>query len=146
MYWSYGRMVSVLMMVLWEISKMKKTENFLIPFLKGIVFLYNLSLNTHDSDDKLMIFSYCSQKMVGWCEGVVYLTSPGHPTDTGLQLGKAYYPYSWYGFRKNVFISSVSLLLFLFLFLPCPFHLYYLFSFLPFFWEMTQNDPQKLCR
>ena len=25
--------------------------------------------------------------MVGWCEGAVYLTSPGRPTDTGLQLG-----------------------------------------------------------
>ena len=24
--------------------------------------------------------------VVGWCEGVVYLTSPGRPTDTGLQL------------------------------------------------------------
>ena len=28
------------------------------------------------------------------CEGVVYLTSPGCPTDIGLQLGKAYYPCS----------------------------------------------------
>ena len=27
-------------------------------------------------------------------EGVVYLTSPGHPTDFGLQLGKACYPFS----------------------------------------------------
>ena len=26
--------------------------------------------------------------VVGWCEGVVYLTSPGRPTDIGLQLGK----------------------------------------------------------
>ena len=31
---------------------------------------------------------------VRWCEGVVYLTSPGHPTDIGLQLGKACYPCS----------------------------------------------------
>ena len=30
--------------------------------------------------------------MVGWCEGVVYLTSPGRPTDIGLQLGVACYP------------------------------------------------------
>ena len=31
----------------------------------------------------------------GWCgESVVYLTSPGRPTDTGLQLGKACYPCS----------------------------------------------------
>ena len=26
---------------------------------------------------------------VGWCEGIVYFTSPGRPTDIGLQLGKA---------------------------------------------------------
>ena len=32
--------------------------------------------------------------VVGWCEGVVYLTSPGHPTDIGLELGKACYPCS----------------------------------------------------
>ena len=32
--------------------------------------------------------------VVGWCEGAVYLTSPGHPTDIGLQLGKACYPCS----------------------------------------------------
>ena len=29
--------------------------------------------------------------MVGWCEGVLYLTAPGRPIDTGLQLGKACY-------------------------------------------------------
>ena len=33
-------------------------------------------------------------EVVGWCEGVVYLTSPGRPTDIGLQLGKACYPCS----------------------------------------------------
>ena len=32
--------------------------------------------------------------VVGWCEGAVYLTSPGRPTDIGLQLGKACYPCS----------------------------------------------------
>ena len=32
--------------------------------------------------------------MVGWCEGVVYLMSPGRPTDIGLQFGKACYPCS----------------------------------------------------
>ena len=30
----------------------------------------------------------------GWCKGAVYLTSPGRPTDIGLQLGKACYPCS----------------------------------------------------
>ena len=32
--------------------------------------------------------------VVGWCKGAVYLTSPGRPTDIGLQLGKACYPCS----------------------------------------------------
>ena len=32
--------------------------------------------------------------VVGWCKGVVYLTSPGRQTDIGLQLGKACYPCS----------------------------------------------------
>ena len=32
--------------------------------------------------------------LVGRCEGVVYLTSPGRPTDIGLELGKACYPCS----------------------------------------------------
>ena len=37
------------------------------------------------------ILSYKSSPlgMVGWCEGVMYLTSLGHPTDIGLQLGKS---------------------------------------------------------
>ena len=34
------------------------------------------------------------QGVVGWCEDVVYLMSPGCPTDIGLELGKAYYPCS----------------------------------------------------
>ena len=32
--------------------------------------------------------------VVGWCEGAVYLTSLGRPTDIGLHLGKACYPCS----------------------------------------------------
>ena len=39
-------------------------------------------------------YLFCSVKVVGWCEGAVYLTSPGRPTDIGLQLGKACYPCS----------------------------------------------------
>ena len=35
-----------------------------------------------------------AQGVVGWCEGAVYLRSPGRPTDIGLQLGKACYPCS----------------------------------------------------
>ena len=30
--------------------------------------------------------------VVGWCEGVMYHMSTGHPTDIGLQLGKVCYP------------------------------------------------------
>ena len=43
------------------------------------------------------VFLICLKIYVGvvrWCEGVMYLTSPGRPTDTGLQLGKACYPCS----------------------------------------------------
>ena len=59
--------------------------------------------------------------VVGLCKDVVYLTSPGRPTDIGLQLGKACYPCMSKGRRGMfyVFISSVSSLSFLFLFLPC---------------------------
>ena len=32
--------------------------------------------------------------VVGWCEGAVYLTSLGRPTDIGLQLDKTCYPCS----------------------------------------------------
>ena len=37
---------------------------------------------------------YVLTGVVGWCEGAVYLTSLGRPTDIGLQLGKACYPCS----------------------------------------------------
>ena len=55
--------------------------------------------------------------MVGWCEGVVYLTSPGRPIDIGLQLGKLAILVASKGGRGMFSVSSV---LFLFLFLPCP--------------------------
>ena len=35
-----------------------------------------------------------SSGVVGWGKGVIYLTSPGSPTDIGLQLGKTCYPCS----------------------------------------------------
>ena len=37
---------------------------------------------------------YKKQGVVGWCEGVMYLMSPGRSADIGLQLGKACYPCS----------------------------------------------------
>ena len=44
--------------------------------------------------DELEPMPYWVDGVVGWCEGAVYLTSPGRPTDIGLQLGKACYPCS----------------------------------------------------
>ena len=42
----------------------------------------------------LLTLSLPQVGVVGWCEGAVYLTSLGRPTDIGLQLGKACYPCS----------------------------------------------------
>ena len=44
--------------------------------------------------NRLEDYAYPGNGVVGWCEGAVYLTSPGRPTDIGLQLGKACYPCS----------------------------------------------------
>ena len=66
----------------------------------------------------------CIFGLLGCVEGFMYLTSPGHQTDIGLQLGKACYSCSSEGSRGNVFISSVSSLSFLYLF----YYLFYLFS------------------
>ena len=55
-----------------KISPKKNPENFQIKFL--------------------FFFHMCG--VVGWCDGAVYLTSLGRPTDIGLQLGKACYPCS----------------------------------------------------
>ena len=91
-----------------------------------------------------------SLRVVGWCEGAVYLTSPGR------QLILAY---SWA--RPAILVVGKGrggmFLFLLFLhfhscssFFPVPlfhllFYLFYLFS--PFLWETTQNDPQGLkCR
>ena len=43
---------------------------------------------------KYFLQSFSPFEVVGWCEDVVYLTSPGRPTDIGLHLGKACYPCS----------------------------------------------------
>ena len=84
--------------------------------------------------------------MVGWCEGAVYLTSPGRPTDIGLQLGKGpailvvgrvegecFYFFCFFTFIP-VPLSSLSLS-----FISSTLSS---ISFLPFLWETTQNDPQ----
>ena len=86
--------------------------------------------------------------VVGWCEGVVYLMSPGRPNDICLQLGKACYPSGRGGGGCFYFLCF-------FTFIPIPLSSLSLsfistissITFLPFFWETTQNDPQGLtCR
>ena len=80
--------------------------------------------------------------VVGCGEDVMYLTSLGHPTDIGLQLGRACYP--WGGmFLFLLFLHFYSCSSFI----PVPlfYLLYYLlYLFAPFLLEMTQNDPQGL--
>ena len=57
---------------------------------KGAMFLFLQFLYGHS----LFPQSHLYLEVVGWCEGVMYLMSPGRPTDIGLQLGKACYPCS----------------------------------------------------
>ena len=73
---------------------------FVIVALPG--FFFYLFLHTHTG-------------VVGWCEGVVYLTSFGRPTDIGLELGlqikaegKCFYFFCFFAFIP-VPLSSVSL-------------------------------------
>ena len=88
--------------------------------------------------------------VVGCGEGVVYLSSPGHPTDIGLQLGKAcilvagkgrgggggrFYFFCFFTFIP-VPLSSLSLSFFTSTISSI--------SFSPLFWETTQNNPQGL--
>ena len=63
----------------------------------GIRHVYHISIQCNKVKVIVIIFSCSSdfvlylEGVVGWCEGAVYLTSPGRPTDIGLQLGKACY-------------------------------------------------------
>ena len=83
--------------------------------------------------------------VVWWGRGVVYLTSPGCPTDIGLLLGKAAKG------RGGIFLFLLFLhfrsfsSFFPFPLFPLFYYLFYLSSF--FLWATTQNDPQRLtCR
>ena len=94
--------------------------------------------------DKVLFFQ--PNGVVGWC-GVLYLTSPGRPTDIGLHLGKARCPCSRYRYWGNAFISSVSSLLFLFVLLPCSSLSSLLLSLLSLFSPSLGDDtkwPTKL--
>ena len=82
--------------------KVAKTLSYNQHFiLQGLSSLAPM-LYTHINHDIVKCFLFRNQLanfhqllgVVGWCKGVVYLTSPGRPTDIGLQLGKACYPCS----------------------------------------------------
>ena len=54
----------------------------------------NSAMTVHCFFAQPFIIIYSLSGVVRWCEGVMYLTSLGRPTDIGLQLGKACYPCS----------------------------------------------------
>ena len=62
-----------------------------IPRHTIVVEYYGFTLGVRVSVGPLSVHPW---GVVWWCEGAVYLTSPGRPTDIGLQLGKACYPCS----------------------------------------------------
>ena len=77
--------------------------SFLFPHKSTIilvcfdVFIFLYEPHCQKTNFQTCAFSdYLNQPVgvVGWCEGAVYLRSPGRPTDIGLQLGKACYPCS----------------------------------------------------
>ena len=93
---------------LWSLAGHTKTQEKYIAEITGITHIHQMLL---EPTEKLLtvgktsyvglelskVFLFPSEKgggVVGWCEGAVYLTSLGHPADTGLQLGKACYPCS----------------------------------------------------
>ena len=53
-----------------------------------------LQIEQERSEEESSVGDALALGVVGWCEGAVYLTSLGRPTDIGLQLGKACYPCS----------------------------------------------------
>ena len=63
--------------------------------------------------------------VVGWGKGVVYLVSLGHPTDIGLQLGKACYHCSRWGVEGECFYFFCF---FTFIHFPSPLSLSFISS------------------
>ena len=54
----------------------------------------SIPLMTVHCTEPFIIIHDLNMRVVGYGEDVVYLTSSGHPTDIGLQSGKACYLYS----------------------------------------------------
>ena len=59
-----------------------------------VYLLVNLFSKLYFTFFFFFFFFFFLQGVVGSGNGVVYLTSPGRPTEIGLQLGKACYPCS----------------------------------------------------
>ena len=100
----------------WEETSVNKCHGhiLLIIFIIYLLFIFDLHIFLYTDSHSLMmlwrtfeettnrvcavlalrlrLFSYYNMGACG--EGVVYLTSPGRPTEIGLQLGKACYPCS----------------------------------------------------
>ena len=60
-----------------------------VPILRGMTVIF-IGQHSHWGTSNKHPYG----GMVGWCEGVLYLTAPGRPINIGLQLGKACYPCS----------------------------------------------------
>ena len=69
-------------------------SRFSAIFCKGNNFCHFILLLALQANSVKGIISKRKEGVVGWCKGVMYLMSPGHPTDIGSQLGKACYPCS----------------------------------------------------
>ena len=76
-----------------QLTTVRQLENL----LKGLLTVRVNALVAIRSPNNMLLFlaplgrrtsSKSGLGVVGWCEGVMYLTSPGHPADIGLQMGK----------------------------------------------------------
>ena len=78
---------------LWLCWRRKDIRVSVVPYFVFLTHCMHV-LTNHSKVVPLLQFFLTGNVVVGWCEGVVYLTLPGRPTDIGLQLGKACYPCS----------------------------------------------------
>ena len=84
---------------MWKRGEIAPKEQFLLFSALFYIYISNFRSQSTYSFVKCGCSIYCfphslNLGVVGWCEGAVYLTSLGRPTDIGLQLGKACYPCS----------------------------------------------------
>ena len=107
--------------------------------------LQGLNLNSIKGQDFLPYLKYL-KGMVGWCEGVLILRHQGVRLILAYSRARPAILVAGKGRGGNVFILFLHFH-FCSSFFPVPLiHLFYYLFYLssPFFWEMTQNDPQGL--